>query len=481
MARERKQNEHRVTTWVLLLYALCVLAAILFVLDARHIRFDLSGGEELELPVGTLYTEPGVRAVSEGRLFGELGPELPVTAEGWVDCNTPGDYVIEYTAVRAGRRWHARRTVHVVDRTPPVITLQHREGYVTTWFAGYEEEGYSAIDNIDGDLTARVERRAYDDHVDYEVTDAAGNRSSVTREIPFSVGKPVITLTEGTETEIPAALSYTDPGFSAADEQGNDLSYAVQVSGEVEPERCGDYERVYRIDSGQGYGVTVTRHVRVVPALLPEAVEPQEKTIYLSFDDGPGPHTGELLDVLAEYGVQASFFVTCRYPDYFDMVGRAFREGHRICVHTASHDYGQVYASEEAYYRDFLACEEMIREQTGSYTTLFRFPGGSSNTVSSFNEGIMTRLTGNMNTMGYQYFDWNVDSDDAGRTRTTEGVLQNVIAGCEGKDCCLVLQHDVKDYSVAAVRQIIEWGLNNGYGFKPLEMTSPPAHHPVAN
>lgn len=481
MDRERKQSKNRILPSFLLLYALCLLAAVLFVLDARHIRFHFSGGQELVLPVGTLYTEPGVRAVSEGRLFGELGRELPVTAEGWVDCNTPGDYTIEYTATRAGRSWHARRTVQVRDLTPPVITLQHREGYVTTWFAGYEEEGYSAIDNIDGDLTDRVERRAYDDHVDYEVTDAAGNRSSVTREVPFSVGKPVITLTDGTETEIPAALLYTDPGFTAADEQGNDLSYAVQVSGEVDPERCGDYERVYRIDSGQGYGVTVTRHVRVVPALLPEAVEPQEKTIYLSFDDGPGPHTAQLLDVLAEYGVQASFFVTCRYPDYFDMVGRAFREGHRICVHTASHDYGQVYASEEAYYRDFLACEEMIREQTGSYTTLFRFPGGSSNTVSSFNEGIMTRLTGNMNTMGYQYFDWNVDSDDAGRTRTTQGVLQNVIAGCEGKDCCLVLQHDVKDYSVAAVRQIIEWGLNNGYVFKPLDMTSPPAHHPVAN
>ena len=296
-----------------------------------------------------------------------------------------------------------------------------------------------------------------------------------------TVGKPIITLTEGTETEIPAALRYTDPGFTAADELGNDMSYAVQVSGEVDPEHCGEYERVYRIDSGRGYGVTVTRHVRVVPAPLPAAAEPQEKTIYLSFDDGPGPHTAALLDVLAEYGVQASFFVTCRYPEYFDMVGRAFREGHSVCVHSASHDYYGIYASEEAYYADFLACEELVREQTGSYTTLFRFPGGSSNTVSSFNEGVMSRLTESMNTMGYQYFDWNVDSDDAGRTRTTEGVLQNVIAGCEGKDCCLVLQHDVKDYSVAAVRQIIEWGLENGYVFRPLDMTSPPAHHPVAN
>ena len=123
----------------------------------------------------------------------------------------------------------------------------------------------------------------------------------------------------------------------------------------------------------------------------------------------------------------------------------------------------------------------MIREQTGGYTTLFRFPGGSSNTVSSFNKGIMTRLTADMNARGYQYFDWNVDSDDAGRTRSTAGVYRNIINGCSGRTACVVLQHDVKDYSVAAVRSVIEWGLENGYVFRALDMTSPTAHHPVAN
>ena len=72
-------------------------------------------------------------------------------------------------------------------------------------------------------------------------------------------------------------------------------------------------------------------------------------------------------------------------------------------------------------------------------------------------------------------------SDDAGNTHWTGGVLRNVENGCEGKEYCLVLQHDVKDYSVAAVRQLIEWGLANGYRFAPLDMTSPPAHHPLAN
>ena len=83
--------------------------------------------------------------------------------------------------------------------------------------------------------------------------------------------------------------------------------------------------------------------------------------------------------------------------------------------------------------------------------------------------------------LGYQYFDWDVDSGDMGGTKTTAGVVENVIDGCTGRKSTIVLQHDVKDYSVAAVEQIILWGLRNGYTFRALDLTSPPAHHPVNN
>ena len=255
----------------------------------------------------------------------------------------------------------------------------------------------------------------------------------------------------------------------------------MRVTGEVEPRLCGSYERVYRIENGRGDSVSVTRTVEVVNAALPEVAVPEEKTIYLTFDDGPGPYTGRLLDVLADYGVQASFFVTCSDPDYFDLVGRAAREGHTVCVHSACHDYGSIYADEEAFYRDFETCEDMIFAQTGAYTRLFRFPGGSSNTVSRFNRGIMSRLAESMSGMGYRYVDWNVSSGDAGSTTSREGVYQNIVNGCAGKTVCVVLQHDIKPFSVAAVRDVIAWGRENGYTFKPLDLTSPPMQHPIAN
>ena len=480
MATERKSKKGALARFLPPLCAL-LCAALLIALDGRHVRFYMSGSRNLELAAGSEYAEPGCRAVSTGRLFGELGRDLPVTAEGAVDGQTPGVYTRTYTA-----RWllwedQAERRVYVVDRTPPVITLEHREGYAPSWLDGYEEEGFRAEDNIDGELTAQVEHVYRGDTVDYSVSDAAGNRTTVTRQIPYSVGRPRIRPLGGERLRLPASFSFTDPGWTAFDDMGNDLRDYGKAESSVDPTRPGVYELRYAVENRAGDEVSVTRRVEIIPAALPESVTPEEKTIYLSFDDGPGPYTAQLLDVLKAYGVKATFFVTCRYPDYLDMVGRAFREGHSIGVHSASHNYYEIYASEEAYYEDFRACQEMIFKQTGQYTTLFRFPGGSSNTVSSFNEGIMTRLTKSMNDMGYQYFDWNVDSDDAGDTRWTGGVLRNVENGCQGKDCCLVLQHDVKDYSVAAVRQLIEWGLENGYRFAALDMTSPPAHHSPAN
>ena len=103
-----------------------------------------------------------------------------------------------------------------------------------------------------------------------------------------------------------------------------------------------------------------------------------------------------------------------------------------------------------------------------------------ANTVSRFNPGIMSRLTRSMTDMGYTYFDWNVSSGDAGETTSTDQVYLNVVNGCRF-DYNVVLQHDIKGFSVDAVERIIIWGLNNGFQFLPLEPGSYNAHHGVNN
>lgn len=206
------------------------------------------------------------------------------------------------------------------------------------------------------------------------------------------------------------------------------------------------------------------------------------KVIYLTFDDGPGPYTDQLLDILDEYDVKATFFVTGVYSKYRGCIAREAREGHAVGVHTYTHEYSKVYRSEAAYWRDFNRMNEIIKQQTGKPTTLFRFPGGCSNTVSEhYKEGIMTRLTKQATKKGLTYVDWNVYDGDAGETTSSKQVCKNIIRGVQHQKKSIVLCHDVKSYTVAAMPKTIQWCLDHGYTFEVLTPGGYNVHHDVNN
>lgn len=459
---------------------LVLLLALSVYLDGRHVVLLLNGAPEMQVEAHTVFTDPGAWAVTDGAVYGQTSEKLEVTTEGSVDTSTLGEYRILYRARMLWMEAECERIVRVVDTTPPELTLRGEDALTIDWFDGFTEPGWEAKDACDGDLSEKVQVREEGDTLIYTVTDASGNTAEARRTLDRSSTEPVLTLLGSPTVMIEASMNYRDAGCIAVNAQGKDLSELLECSSEVISYQPGSYTVSYSIANSAGERVTAERTVTVVEKGIPAVVKPEGNVIYLTFDDGPGPYTSDLLDVLAQYNVKATFFVTNLYG-YEDMIGRAYREGHSIAVHSRTHDYYTIYAGEEAYMDDFEAMEQIIYRQTGNYSSLFRFPGGSSNTVSRFNPGIMSRLSQNMQAMGYKYFDWNVDSDDAGSTRTTEGVYQNVTKGISGMSYAIVLQHDIKDYSVAAVERIILWGLENGYRFEALNLTSPDAHHGINN
>lgn len=480
MDTEKKKIKLKTVLLILAAY-LVLIAAVGFFVDARHAEIRLLGQAEVQIEYGTAYSDPGAEACLNGRIFGVGRYPGAITVSGEVDSKALGSYELIYTASFLGKEDSVSRTVHVVDTTAPVIELMHTDGYKASWFTGYEEEGFTASDNVDGDISHLVQRQETDTKITYSVSDSSGNCCTVERIIEYGVTSPTITLSGSPDMTITACRSFTEPGYHAGDSLGNDLTDYVTVTGQVIPYHAGEYELVYSIENERGDSSSVKRRVTVLPVERPDIVQPSSATIYLTFDDGPGPYTSWLLDILSAYNVKATFFVTGEARDYKSLIGRAHREGHSIGVHTYSHNYYDIYSSEEAFFNDFDAVQDMIYEQTGEYTRLCRFPGGSSNTVSNFNPGIMSRLSRALDDMGYRYFDWNVSSGDAGGTTDSSVVAENVIAGCAGRRASIVLQHDIKDYSVEAVEEIILWGLNNGYRFAALDMTSPDAHHGISN
>ena len=164
------------------------------------------------------------------------------------------------------------------------------------------------------------------------------------------------------------------------------------------------------------------------------------------------------------------------------MIKREYDEGHTVALHTASHDYASVYKSVNDYYNDLFQVQNRVKRITGVESKIIRFPGGSSNTISKkYSKGIMTTLTKDVLNKGYRYYDWNIDSDDAGGTNTSSGVYNNVVKYLSKNRSNMILMHDIKPHTKDALRSIIRYGKNNGYTFEKITMSTPMITHHVNN
>ena len=287
---------------------------------------------------------------------------------------------------------------------------------------------------------------------------------------------PVITLHE-VKTELDSGDVFSD-SYDAYDNCDGDISGNVRVIGNVDTTMAGTYNLTYEVEDSSGNTASAERTV-VVYGVSEPVTGP--KVVFLTFDDGPSSNTERLLDILAAHNVKATFFVTNNGGSYEDLIEREFKDGHTVAVHTLTHDFNSVYASDDAYWADFDAMNDIIESYTGIRARIFRFPGGSSNTISSFNPGIMTRLAAEAAEKGYDYFDWNVDSNDAGGTTTSEGVYENIISGIQYNDVSVVLCHDTHDYTVNAMDDVLTWCEENGYTLMPLAKGMTVCHHTIVN
>lgn len=206
---------------------------------------------------------------------------------------------------------------------------------------------------------------------------------------------------------------------------------------------------------------------------LPQEEPVPEKWVCLTFDDGPSKTTPAVLDALNAAGVKATFFVvaTGYNEKYLPLIADAAAAGHQIALHSASHEYSDIYQSSAAYWQDI----ELLKERISPYVNTtalhyLRFPGGSTNTVSHKygGSGIMKRLKSQAEERGLHWIDWNVCAEDATASHPNAAqILRNIQRDAEGRDTCVVLLHDTKatGQTVKALPDIIAWFREQGYTF----------------
>ena len=201
-----------------------------------------------------------------------------------------------------------------------------------------------------------------------------------------------------------------------------------------------------------------------------QATGSASKTIYLTFDDGPSERTDEILDILKQEGIKATFFVL-HYKDTAASHARMQRivaEGHTLGFHSYTHKYEVIYASVEAYLEDAYKIFNEIKEATGVTPTVFRCPGGSKN---GYNKATRSAILAEMERRGFVCHDWNLSVEDSVKPYKDAATMTDFVMSYLGnKTKGVMLLHDAagRKETVKALPEIIRRLRDKGFSFAPL-------------
>ena len=188
------------------------------------------------------------------------------------------------------------------------------------------------------------------------------------------------------------------------------------------------------------------------PAVPAPAPTTGNKVIALTFDDGPGPYTAHLLDILDQYGAKATFFlIGSKVSGQASIVRSIQARGHQLGNHSWSHpELPKLPVDQIASEID--RTNEAIRQATGITPSILRPPYGAVNGV------VLEQLR----LRGMSSILWSVDTRDWA-DRNSQIVCSRAVAGA--RPGAIILMHDIHQTSVGAVPCILSALKQQGYSF----------------
>ena len=459
--------------WVIIgsVFAFLGLIVGLYFIEESNTEAILHGSKSINTRVYEEYKDLGFDLFHNNKMLSNNSYQ--VEYKNNVNTSVLGKYYVSYDIKYHLRRFHLERVVNVIDDVKPEITTnitKIERDYCTK--KDKTKLTYTAQDNYDGDITDRVLEKAGEDAIILHVSDSSGNQDEKTITISYDKKpSPVFKLNGNSTVYVTLNGKYTEQGAGYFDGCGKKLNDKITITGSVDVTHEGTYKIIYTLANGK----QITRNVVVY-----KPSSNSGKVIYLTFDDGPGVYTSKILNILSKYNAKATFFVTNQFSGYVHLIKNEYDAGHTVAVHTYTHNYN-IYKSVDVYVNDFNKMNNVIEKYTGSKSKIFRFPGGSSNTVSrSYAKGVVKNIANYMTNLGYKYFDWDVSSGDASGANSSK-IYSNVVNGVKNCSKCIVLMHDIKSTTANALDSILKTLTEQGYRFAPLTINSPTVHHKIAN
>lgn len=284
----------------------------------------------------------------------------------------------------------------------------------------------------------------------------------------------------GKDEAVPAANTDSTPASQPADSDAQTEPTIAADTAEARTAESAESAETAEPETAEPQ----SRYADIYPDMMVNAPAESEYvrelgTVYLTFDDGPSDNTYSILSYLEQYNIKATFFVVPNRSDGCYAKLKAIADaGHSIGIHSASHVYKDIYASVEAFLDDFHEAWDIVYDATGIKAEIFRFPGGS---VNDFNTETRDYIIQEMNRRGFRYFDWNVDSNDAGGATWTE-MYNSIPSDIANNYRSVVLMHDSNSTpnTVLVLGDVLHVLVNDGYKFdkinnntRPVQFTGP--------
>lgn len=188
-----------------------------------------------------------------------------------------------------------------------------------------------------------------------------------------------------------------------------------------------------------------------------------EKTVYITFDDGPNENTEAILQVLDQYGAKATFFMLePNMKEHSEAVRHMVEEGHSVGLHGVTHDVSEIYQSSESVVWEMLTAQSTLESITGIRSELIRVPYGSvPNMKPEYLKAVKRE--------GFRLWDWNVDSEDwkYHSGEYVHSVLDQLASFPYENQSKIILIHE-KHTTLAYLDSLLKKLTDKGYNMKTL-------------
>ncbi|MED5453084.1 MAG: DUF5011 domain-containing protein, partial [Verrucomicrobiota bacterium] len=270
------------------------ISRTVIVRDTKRPVITLVGDAVLELEVGKTYSDAG--ATAEDSFDGILTKAIAI--DNQVKTDIPGNYLVLYNVADLSGNKAAQvvRKVSVIDALPPMLKLVGDPVLKQELNEDYVDLGAVAFDNVDGDLTHKIEvSNPVDSSVDgtyvvkYNVMDSSGNNAiELTRVVIVGdTGLPIIELVGGQSVVAEAGVPFVDPGYFAEDKIDGELTGFVVVTGKVDSSKVGLYQLEYNVtDSNGNDAIQMVRTVSIEDNTPPSLKLIGSKQVVLELGDG---------------------------------------------------------------------------------------------------------------------------------------------------------------------------------------------------